>query len=99
MSAPSMRSSSASVFDRCVPVAMKIDSPDITHKSEVAGVRLNVAGAQAVQDTWQEIVDEVTEIDDKWRAAAEAVEAVSIRLEATDVRVTETRLVWVPLDR
>jgi len=41
------------------PVAMKIDSPDITHKSEVGGVRLNVVGAQAAQDTWQEIVDEV----------------------------------------
>jgi len=41
------------------PVAMKIDSPDITHKSDVNGVRLNIAGAQAVQDTWQQIVDEV----------------------------------------
>jgi acetyltransferase len=41
------------------PVAMKIDSPDITHKSDVNGVQLNVAGAQAVQDTWQQIVDEV----------------------------------------
>ena len=42
-----------------MPVAMKIDSPDITHKSDVNGVRLNVASAQAVQDTWQQIVDEV----------------------------------------
>jgi acetyltransferase len=41
------------------PVAMKIDSPDITHKSDVNGVRLNVAGAQAVQATFQQIVDEV----------------------------------------
>lgn len=47
----------------------------------------------------QEIVDEVTEIDEKWRTVAEAVETVSIRLEATDVRVAETRLVWVPVDR
>jgi len=30
---------------------------------------------------------------DRWKAVAEAVEAVAIRLEATDVR-----LVWVPLD-
>jgi len=42
-----------------MPVAMKIDSPDITHKSDVNGVRLNVASAQSVQDTWQQIVDEV----------------------------------------
>jgi hypothetical protein len=44
----------------------------------------------------QEILDEITEIDGKWRAIAADVESVAIRLEATDVRVTETRLVWVP---
>ncbi|WP_202841451.1 bifunctional acetate--CoA ligase family protein/GNAT family N-acetyltransferase [Luteimonas saliphila] len=31
-------------------VAVKIDSPDIAHKSAVDGVRLNLAGAQAVHD-------------------------------------------------
>jgi hypothetical protein len=46
----------------------------------------------------QEILDEVTAIDEKWRAVAESVETVSIRLEATDVRVTDVRLVWVPVD-
>ena len=46
----------------------------------------------------QEILDEVTAIDDKWKTVAEAVETVSIRLEATDVRVTDVRLVWVPVD-
>ncbi len=44
----------------------------------------------------QEILDEVAEIDEKWRSVAETVETVSIRLEATDVRVIESRLVWVP---
>ncbi|MEO5632970.1 DUF87 domain-containing protein [Gaiella sp.] len=46
----------------------------------------------------QEIIDEVTAIDEKWRAVAEEVEPVAIRLEATDVRVTDVRLVWVPVD-
>jgi hypothetical protein len=46
----------------------------------------------------QEIVDEVTAIDDKWKGVAENVETVAIRLEATDVRVTDVRLVWVPVD-
>ena len=46
----------------------------------------------------QEIIDEVTAIDDKWKTVAESVETVSIRLEATDVRVTDVRLVWVPVD-
>jgi hypothetical protein len=55
--------------------------------------------ADELEEIEQEIVDEVTEIDARWRATAEAVEAVSIRLEATDVRVTEARLLWVPVDR
>lgn len=44
----------------------------------------------------QEILDEVAEIDEKWTATAETLETVAIRLEATDVRVVETRLLWVP---
>ena len=44
----------------------------------------------------QEILDEVAEIDEKWAAKADAVETVPIRLEAGDVRVVETTLVWVP---
>ncbi len=55
--------------------------------------------ADELQQVEQEILDEVAEIDEKWRAVAETVETVAIRLEATDVRVTETRLVWVPVDR
>ena len=43
-----------------------------------------------------EILDEVAEIDEKWAAKAEAIETVPIRLEAGDVRVVETALVWVP---
>ena len=46
----------------------------------------------------QEILDEVAEIDERWQATASEVDTLSIRLEATDVRVLETRLVWVPSD-
>jgi uncharacterized protein DUF87 len=46
----------------------------------------------------QEIADEVSEIDQRWRAVADEVDTLSIRLEATDVRVVEIRLVWVPTD-
>ena len=46
----------------------------------------------------QEIAGEVAEIDERWRAVAAEVDTLSIRLEATDVRVVETRLVWVPSD-
>ena len=46
----------------------------------------------------QEILDEVAQIDEKWKATAAEIDTLSIRLEATDVRVLETRLVWVPSD-
>ena len=39
------------------PVVMKIDSPDITHKSDVGGVRLGIASAQAAQDAYREMTD------------------------------------------
>jgi hypothetical protein len=45
----------------------------------------------------QEILDEVGAIDDRWKTAAETVDTVAIRLEATDVRVTDVRLVWAPI--
>jgi DNA helicase HerA-like ATPase len=45
-----------------------------------------------------EILEEVERIDEQWARAAEAVEPVPIRLEANDVRVVETALVWVPAD-
>jgi hypothetical protein len=44
----------------------------------------------------QEILDEVAEIDERWQAIAAEVEPLAVRLEASDVRVLETRLVWVP---
>jgi hypothetical protein len=46
----------------------------------------------------QEIADEVAEIDERWRGVADEIDTLSIRLEATDVRVVETRLVWVGTD-
>ena len=47
-------------------------------------------------DLEQEILDEVAEIDERWRGTADEIDTLTIRLEATDVRVVETRLVWVP---
>ena len=44
----------------------------------------------------QELLDEVAEIDARWKEKAIDIEPISIRLEATDVRVTELALVWVP---
>jgi len=73
-------------------------------QSATSSERRDTAEAKAQQTTddlaqlEQEILDEVAAIDDKWKTVAETVEPVAIRLEATDVRVTDVRLVWVPVD-
>jgi len=41
------------------PVAMKINSPDITHKTDAGGVLLNLVNAQAVRAAYHEIIDNV----------------------------------------
>jgi acetyltransferase len=41
------------------PVVMKISSADITHKSDVGGVRLNIGSAQAVRITYNEMLEAV----------------------------------------
>lgn len=40
-----------------VPVAMKIDSPDIVHKLDAGGVRLNVKDAEKAREAFSEIVE------------------------------------------
>jgi hypothetical protein len=49
-----------------------------------------------LEELEQEIVDEVAEIDEAWSAKADVITVVPVRLEAADVRVLETTLVWVP---
>lgn len=42
-----------------LPVVMKIDSPQIKHKTDSGGVRLNLNSLSAVRDSWLEIMDEI----------------------------------------
>ena len=44
------------------PVALKIDSPDISHKSDVQGVALNVLNAVGVRDTYIEMMQTVAKL-------------------------------------
>jgi len=41
------------------PVAMKVNSPNITHKTDAGGVLLNLINAQAVRGAYHEIIDNV----------------------------------------
>ncbi|ALG68414.1 bifunctional acetate--CoA ligase family protein/GNAT family N-acetyltransferase [Beggiatoa leptomitoformis] len=43
------------------PVALKINSPDITHKSDVGGVKLNLQNASEVREAFREIMQGVKE--------------------------------------
>lgn len=42
------------------PVAMKIDSPDITHKTDVGGVRLGLSDAREVRTVYQQLIHSVS---------------------------------------
>ncbi|MEK8045298.1 bifunctional acetate--CoA ligase family protein/GNAT family N-acetyltransferase [Ideonella margarita] len=44
------------------PVALKIDSPDISHKSDVQGVALNVMSAMQVRDTYNDMLAKVGKV-------------------------------------
>ena len=44
------------------PVALKIDSPDISHKSDVQGVALNILNATSVRDTYLDMIQAVTKL-------------------------------------
>ncbi len=49
------------------PVALKIDSPDISHKSDVNGVALNIMNAAGVRDIYNSIIESVSILAPKAR--------------------------------
>ncbi|MGA8786564.1 MAG: bifunctional acetate--CoA ligase family protein/GNAT family N-acetyltransferase [Polaromonas sp.] len=44
------------------PVALKIDSPDISHKSDVEGVALNILNATGVRDSYNDMMQAVARL-------------------------------------
>jgi acetyltransferase len=49
------------------PVALKIDSPDISHKSDVQGVVLNVMNGAAARDTYNDMMERVARLQPQAR--------------------------------
>ncbi len=56
------------------PVVLKLDSPDVVHKSDVGGVRVGCANADAVRRAFAEMLDEVCR-----RAPAARVDGVVVQ--------------------
>lgn len=74
-----------------LPVAMKVYSPDIAHKSDVNGVWLNVATPEAVQSTYNEILANVTHLKPSARIEGIAIQPMIVRPNGRELLVGITR--------
>jgi len=69
------------------PVAMKINSPDITHKSDSGGVKLNLMNAAAVRAAYNEIITEVNKNRPDARVDGIAIEPMVIKPNGRELMV------------
>lgn len=69
------------------PVALKISSPDILHKSDVNGVRLNVVDAQGVRAAFQDLVESVQRLRPSARITGVSVERMYDRRDGRELHV------------
>ena len=67
------------------PVAMKIDSPDITHKSDVGGVRLALPNPDAVKRAYREMMAEVARHKPQARLRGVSIEPMISRTHAREL--------------
>ncbi len=69
------------------PVALKIDSPDINHKSDVDGVVLNVLNAVDVRDSYNQMIQSVG----RWQPSAR-INGITIQKMANSKRGREINI-------
>jgi acetyltransferase len=74
-----------------LPVAMKIASPDITHKSEVGGVILDLRTADAVRAAFEQIVQRARERKPEAKLEGVTIEAMHGRPHARELLVGVVR--------
>lgn len=67
------------------PVVLKIQSPDIVHKSEVGGVRLNLANEGAVREAAEDILRRVRQTKPKARISGVTVFPMIVRPNAREL--------------
>ncbi|MBI5721115.1 MAG: bifunctional acetate--CoA ligase family protein/GNAT family N-acetyltransferase [Burkholderiales bacterium] len=69
------------------PVALKIDSPDIAHKSDVLGVALNIASGAAARDTFTDMVEQVRRLQPRSRINGVTVQKMAAARRGREVYV------------
>jgi acetyltransferase len=82
-----MNQQNASHLAQGIPVVLKIQSPDIVHKSEVGGVRLNLANERAVHDAAAEILSQARAAKPGARITGVAVFPMIVRPKARELIV------------
>lgn len=70
-----------------LPVAMKINSPDIPHKTDVGGVRLNINEPHSVRTAFREMMDTVREHCPDARLEGVTLEAMQDRPHARELMI------------
>ena len=74
-----------------LPVAMKINSPDIYHKTEVGGVRLHIREPHSVREAFKEMMEEVKSRCPDANIEGVTLEAMAERPRAREMMITITR--------
>jgi len=69
------------------PVALKIDSPDISHKSDVDGVALNVMNATSVNDIYHTMMQNVTRQQPKARINGITIQKMARRKRGRELYI------------
>lgn len=70
-----------------LPVAMKINSADITHKSDVGGVRLNIREPRSVRTAFREMMDSVKQQCPDARIDGVTIEPMLERPHAREIMI------------
>ncbi|MEP5566934.1 MAG: bifunctional acetate--CoA ligase family protein/GNAT family N-acetyltransferase, partial [Halioglobus sp.] len=74
-----------------LPVAMKINSPDFLHKSDVGGVRLNVRESRSVHAAFEELIREVGQRAPDARLQGVCIEPMVNRSNAREIMIGISR--------
>ena len=72
------------------PVAMKINSPDITHKSDAGGVQLNLKNAHEVRAAFQHILDSVQRNRPNAKADGISIEPMIVKPNGRELMIGVT---------